>query len=619
MRPPRPTASSLAPPVVPGPAPRTPALPAPALSALVLSALALSVGTAHAQETSGAEKLYFDACPPFAEEYTFDCYHTYDEVTAFLRDVARAHPDRTRLESIGESWEGRELWVLTVTDFEAGAPEEKPAVWVDGGIDADEVVAIEAALGVAHRLLTSDEPEVRELLRTRAFYIAPVVIPDISDLHHTTPIRPRDTTARPWDDDGDGERDEDGPNDLDGDGQALRMRVEDPDGDRVADERDPRAMRDRRPDDEGPFYRVYPEAIDEDGDGEFGEDPVGGIDPNRNYPGNWSQGQGGAGPFPGSEAELRAMLDFILERPNIAASQHFHSSGGVILRPPSVPDLDLPAADERLYLQLSREGMEVTGYPLATSVFDWNWPRGSTNTRPGQIWRTPDGEIRGGDLTGYPAYGGSIDGMYLLFGVLAFANEIYTMGEDYDEDGRIDEVEQLRWDDEELDGAAFKEWEPFDHPQLGPVEIGGWRKFGHNNPLPDDLPREVERNVDFVLMQAERTPRLVVSGVEVEEIGGDVHRVRATVRNEGWQPTELAIREESGDAVPVRVTLEAGDGVELLSSDAMHELGTLGGQSSEEAEWLVRGARGARVTVRAAHPKGGTATAEAALTERPAS
>ena len=596
---------------------------------LTLSAAALLAGSAPGPAVGQdlGPKLYFDACPTFAEAGAFDCYRNYDEVTGFLRDAARAHPELAELASMGRSWEGRELWVLTVTDRATGPPDAKPALWVDGGIDADEVVATEAALGLVHRLLTSDEPRIRELLRVRTFYIAPLVIPDASERHHATPVRPRDTTLRPWDDDGDGALDEDGPDDLDGDDQALQMRRRDPLGEWVQDEEDPRLMRRRRTGDVGPFYQLYPEGLDDDGDGRYGEDPFGGVDPNRNYPGNWSVEQGGSGPFPASESELRAMLDFAVAHPNIAASQHFHSSGGVILRPPSIPELELPRGDLSLYMDVAREGLEVTGYDLATSVYDWNWPRGSSNRKQGQVWRDREGRVTspllGGDGYGlppgredlhpldgsgttYPAYGGSIDGYYLLFGALAFANEIYAMGTDYDEDGRIEEHEQLRYDDEEMDGYAFRDWTAFDHPELGPVEIGGWRKFGHNNPPPSQLAEEVRRNVEFALLQAEAMPRLAVEDVAVEELGDGVWRVTASVENHGRQPTELAVRRSQGRAEPVRVTLE---GAEVLDAPADREIQVLEGFGRAEVSWVVRAGGSGSFVVRAWHPKGGAASA----------
>ena len=586
-------------------------------------------GVAEAQ--APAEKLYFPNCPSFSEEYTFDCYHTYDEVTDFVRAAADMYPERARLESMGKSWEGRDLWVLTVTDFSTGDPEAKPGIWVDGGIDSDEVVAVEAALGLIHTLLTSSDPQTSDLLATRTFYVAPMVMPDATQRHYTTPVRPRDTTLRPWDDDNDGTADEDGPDDLDGDGMALQMRRIDPAGQWVKDERDGRAMRRRKPEDTGPFYALETESLDDDGDGQFAEDPFGGVDPNRNYPGNWSIEQGGAGPFPGSEPGLRAMLDFAASHPNIAASQHFHSSGGVILRPPSVPNVRLAQADETLYLDMSRMGLEATGYDLATTVYDWNWPRGSSNRKPTQVWRNQDGEVTspstaGEDMasagsgsdprfdevgtTAYPAYGGSIDGMYMLFGVFAFAIEIYAMGDDLNDDGNRDTVEQLQYNDEAMDGYAFKDWAPFDHPQLGPVEIGGWRKFGHNNPPPSELPREVERSVAFVLLQAEQVPRLALDEVKVDDLGENVYRLTASVRNEGYQPTELAIRFDQDRAVPVRLAVE---GVEVLSEEATQEVEVLPGFGSAEVAWLVRGRPASEFAVRAWHPKAGRAREDGRL------
>ncbi|MFB6240857.1 MAG: peptidase M14, partial [Gemmatimonadota bacterium] len=115
--------------------------------------------------------------------------------------------------------------------------------------------------------------------------------------------------------------------DLDGDGEILTMRVQRPTGHIVRDTADPRLLRERKAGDECPCFDVMLEGVDDDGDGRFQEDRWGGVDPNRNYPGNWSPG-GSGGPFPGSEAGVRASLDFIASHPEISASQHYHSIGG---------------------------------------------------------------------------------------------------------------------------------------------------------------------------------------------------------------------------------------------------------------------------------------------------
>jgi hypothetical protein len=78
------------------------------------------------------QKLYYPECQRFAPSIMLDCYHSYPEVAQFLEDAADQFPQFARLESIGKSYQGRDLWVLTVTDFDVGSPEHKPAMWVDG-------------------------------------------------------------------------------------------------------------------------------------------------------------------------------------------------------------------------------------------------------------------------------------------------------------------------------------------------------------------------------------------------------------------------------------------------------------------------------------------------------
>jgi hypothetical protein len=56
------------------------------------------------------------------------------------------YPNLCRVESMGQSYEGRDIWVMTVTNFTTGPDNEKPAYWVDGNIHATEVSPSSAAL-----------------------------------------------------------------------------------------------------------------------------------------------------------------------------------------------------------------------------------------------------------------------------------------------------------------------------------------------------------------------------------------------------------------------------------------------------------------------------------------
>jgi hypothetical protein len=72
-----------------------------------------------------------------------------------------------QLSSIGKSHEGRDIWLVTVTNSVTGPAEDKPALWIDGNIHAAELTASTACLYFLHQLATgSDNPKLRHLLDT---------------------------------------------------------------------------------------------------------------------------------------------------------------------------------------------------------------------------------------------------------------------------------------------------------------------------------------------------------------------------------------------------------------------------------------------------------------------
>ena len=84
----------------------------------------------------------------------FNRFYRYAELTRILKSYAKEFPKLIRMESIGKSHEGRDVWLLTATNFKSGNDGEKPAFWVDGNIHAAEVTASSAALYLIHSLVT---------------------------------------------------------------------------------------------------------------------------------------------------------------------------------------------------------------------------------------------------------------------------------------------------------------------------------------------------------------------------------------------------------------------------------------------------------------------------------
>ena len=96
--------------------------------------------------------------------YRFDRFLRYDEMAAWLRATAAAHPNLMSVESYGKSHDGRDLLVATITDASTGTHDSKPAHWVDANIHAIEVTGGVAALHLIHYLVTGvgNDPTITE-------------------------------------------------------------------------------------------------------------------------------------------------------------------------------------------------------------------------------------------------------------------------------------------------------------------------------------------------------------------------------------------------------------------------------------------------------------------------
>ena len=248
-------------------------------------------------------------------------FHTTADAYALLEGWARMYPNITNLYSIGETLQGTPLMVLEITNKGTGDALDKPGYYYDGNIHAGELTGGEVALHWAWYLLSNygSDPRVTRLVDTRTLYVRPKFNPDGADIALTTPNTLR-STPRPYDQDLDGLLDEDPTNDLNGDGAMTQMRVPNPNGLWKVSPDDSRVMVRRADGDmDGRFYDIYSEGVDDDGDGSFNEDGIGGIDMNRNFPRNWGleSEQNGAGPFPLSEPETRATIEFINSHRNI--------------------------------------------------------------------------------------------------------------------------------------------------------------------------------------------------------------------------------------------------------------------------------------------------------------
>ncbi len=559
-----------------------------------------------------------------APELRFDRFYRYDELCEILKRWADERPDLYRIESIGQSYEGREIWLCTITNFDTGPPLEKPAFLIEANIHAAEVTGATAALHLIDRLLSGHgrDDRVTRVLDTRCFYVIPRLNPDGAELALADRPRFIRSSTRPWPltEELDGLYEED----LDGDGRILMMRVPDSNGAWKPHPDEPRLLVRRDPDEEGgDYYRVLWEGRIRNYDGVTIKiaPPLEGLDLNRNFPMEWTveAEQRGAGPYPTSEPEIRAMVEATVERPNITGHIAYHTFSGVHLRPYSgYPDEHYPTPDLRTYELLGEQATAITGYPAISIFHDFKYDPKQT------------------------VKGGANDWLYDHLGVFTWTTEFWSPQreagiEDY---GYIewirdhppeDDLKLLRWSDERLEGRGYVDWYPYEHDQLGAVELGGWDvMYCWGNVPPPFLEREIAPHTELAIWHALISPRLEIHSLDAEPLGDRAWLVRLVAHNTGWLPTQVTEKAVERNAVrPLEAEITLPDGGKVIGGEKKVELGQLDGRvhrrsllwwasddatsDRAKAEWVVEAPPGAVVQVEARHQRAGTVRRELTL------
>lgn len=548
----------------------------------------------------------------------YDRFYRYAQFVSVLEQLVRAHPRLLAMESIGKSHEGKDIWVVTVTNQDTGPAADKPAYWVDANIHASELAGGTAALYLIDTLARQygSREDVTRCLDTRAFYVCPRINPDGAEwaMRDTPRIVRSSTRPYPYDEDFVEGLDIE---DVDGDGRILSMRVPDPNGNWKCHPDEPRLMVAREPTESGgSYYRILPEGRVRDYDGftfKVNRDREG-LDLNRNFPAGWRQEfeQMGAGPYPTSEPEVRAVVHFIAHHPNITGGVSFHTWSGVLLRPFSTrADDEMPAEDLWVYQAQGEKGTALTGYPAISTYHEFRYH--------------PKDVISGG-----------FEWIYEHLGLYKWTVEIWCpMREagiadykfiDWFRDHPVaDDLKLLAWADRELKGKGYVDWYAFDHPQLGAVEIGGWDKIhAFRNPPPHLLEKEVARFPDWLLWNALTSPRLELVHARCEDLGADSYRVEVGVQNTGHLPSYVskrALQRKQSRGVIGEISLPPG--AELIAGALRAHAGELEGRAYKHTlvsfwtdttpmadraklQWVVHAPGGGQVQIVVRHEKAGT-------------
>ena len=548
----------------------------------------------------------------------YDRFYRYTEFTEILHAFVKKFPQLLSIESIGKSHEGRDIWVVTATNQKTGAAADKPAYWVDANIHASELAGSAAALYLIDTLTRQygKRDDITRCLDTRVMYICGRMNPDGAEwaMRDTPKIIRSSTRPYPYE-----EEHIDGLDieDVDGDGRILSMRIKDDNGNWKKHPKEPRLMIPRGPTEYGgTYYRMLPEGSMRNYDGvsiKVNKDKQG-LDLNRNFPAGWRQEheQFGAGPYPTSEPEVRAVVHFITHHANITGGLSFHTWSGVLLRPFStMADDEMPPEDLWTYKKQGEVGAAMTGYPAISVYHEFRYHPKDVIT-------------------------GAFDWIYEHLGLYEWTIEIWCpMREagikdykyiDWFRDHPVeDDLKMLAWADKKLKGKGYIDWYKFKHPQLGEIEIGGWDKiYAFRNPPPHLLEKEIAKFPEWAIWNTLISPKLELIHAKAENIGGDAYRIEVAVQNTGYLPSYVskrALQRKQTRGVVGEISLPKG--AALVSGKLREVAGELEGRAYKQSlmsfwtdttptadrtklEWVIRATKGASVDVMVKHEKAGT-------------
>ncbi len=482
-------------------------------------------------------------------------------MTEHLAWLARSEPNLVRIGELARSQEQRIVWMVEIG---AGSAEDRitrPALLVVAGIEGNDLVGPFAVLSWIDRLAKQyrEGSPTADLLNTTTVYVVPCLNPDATEGFFAASKIERNTNHTPNDEDHDGLQDEDPCEDLNGDGLVTLIRVEDKEGQYIADPNEPRLLLKADPlKGEVPVWRLLTEGIDNDRDKRWNEDGPGGVNFNRNFPCNYEYFAPDAGVHPVSESETRALADFVVAHPNVGIVLTYGAADNLRKTPPSGPSA-------RRSKPLDAVNEKDIGYYETI----------------GKVYRAKLGLEK--DLEGISHPGTFSDWMYFHRGRLSLAArpwdpaaEIETAKSPKDKDpndantpqvkkkpdeGRDkrgkEEREQLKWFDEHAPDA-FIAWRAVEHPDFPGrrVEVGGWRPFARANPPLAMLDEVAEKQGDFLTDLAGRLPRIQVAKVECRLLADSIYEIEILVTNTGFLPTVLAHGETSQQVHPTRLTLD---------------------------------------------------------------
>ena len=476
-------------------------------------------------------------------------FYSYADLVAEIKKICSLITCDHKIISLAQTPEGRDLWAIHVRP--QGWNTRLPTVWIDANMHAAELVGTNVVLAQLCYLAKGLTSAPQKYSHCNYIFI-PRMCPDgaerfFDDGRHcrSNPreSRPLCTLGPRWDRQNlvtKPRREVPGFAVFQNPQRIGVMRKLSPYGAWTYDEHYKDLLRRREPEDTGPFYHIYPEGVISNFDGSrVPSNSVtldNEVDLNRNFPTEWVAESGPetrSGRYALSEVESAAVTQHFSAHPEIYFCMNYHTCGGVFIRPPSaLPDTSLPRIDHSSYAFFDKRLTGLTGYPAVSGAAEFQY------------------------LPGVPLPGTWTSYTYHSRGAFSYVCELWDLPRQV---GRTDRPFidcYTCWNKEtwrrfyEFDEAHYKKaifgctWQPFEHPQLGLVEVGEYPIFVTSNPPPHFIERIVQPQLDVFDLLVSVGPRPDVTAETVhQKVKGTQgtadasYFLKITLGNKGFLPT----------------------------------------------------------------------------------
>lgn len=556
-------------------------------------------------------------------------YHTNAQLKAAFEHLQNHYPKLVHLSELAKTRSGQSILLVRLGNGTPDQLDSRTGILLIGEVEGDHLVGSEVSLGIVQKYAEefAQVDSVTAFLKKHVVYVIPRLNPEGAHYFFKSVKWDHPWNNTPTDEDHDGLIDEDGPEDLNGDGLITLMRKRDPEGTYFPDPKNPELLRKADPaKGETGIYKLYVEGRDNDGDGFYNEDGIGGVNIDWNFPQEYPAFKVGAGAYMESEPETRAVSGFLFNHRNImlVLTYSLHDN---LIHPPKLlqrsakPASGLSSVQRRRFSRRPEKNVAGEDIPYFNRV--------------SRVYKKLM-QIRKGAEPVQASDGGKgnfYKWVYFQYGVPDFSTSLMLIPKPVQETKgdllrkkssfkqrpkmQMKQTGQrpkdsLRADRQWL--AYFKDrgitgfvpWKPFWHPQLGDVEIGGFAPFLRTTASATAIPGLIEKQALFVAYLMGLLPQISVENLTILKKADQVYSLSLLVKNKGYLPTATAFGAKTRLAKPVLVKIFPEKG-ELLSGQKIIFIPRLNGSgTSRKVEWLLHAPAGTKVTLKILSGKAGS-------------